>query len=345
MHLMVQEIHEQPKVLQQIIKQEEAGIASICEEIKARDIRFIIIAARGTSDNASTYAKYLFQINNGLPVAMAAPSLFTLYEADIRMDNTLIIGVSQSGAAPDVISVVENARQKGAMTIAITNEEGSPLAVAAERAVYCRAGKELSVAATKTYTSQLAIFYLLSSLLKGDKEAVGRLASVGEKMERLFETEKDIECGCERYRYMNECMVIGRGMNYATALEMALKLKETCYVVAEPFSAADLMHGPIALVEEGFPVILFALSGRTYPNMLQLTKDLNERKAETIVISDMPEALDLGKTAFRLPAIADEGLSPLVGIVAGQLFAYYLSYSKGYDPDKPRSLRKVTLTK
>jgi len=345
MQRMIQEIHEQPRVLQHIIEQEGDNIASICREIAARDIRLIIIAARGTSDNATTYAKYLFQINNGLPVAMAAPSVFTLYDAELRLENALIIGVSQSGEAPDVINIIESARRMGALTVAITNEEGSDLALAADRTVYCSAGKERSVAATKTYTAELAIFYLLSSLLKGDAEAVERLSHIGEQIELVFESERDIERSCERYRYMNECMVIGRGLNYATALEMALKLKETCYVVAEPFSAADLMHGPIALVEQGFPTILFASSGRSYPNMLQLAGDLKERKAETIVISDTAEALALGRTAFFIPPITDEALSPLVNIVAGQIFACYLSHSKGHDPDRPRSLRKVTLTR
>jgi len=339
------EIHEQPEVIARLIHQESSVIVQIAQELRRRPIRYVLIAARGTSDNAATYGKYLFASVLRLPVALAAPSLYTIYRTPpVTGAEALVMGVSQSGESPDIVAVLEEARRQGATTVSITNETESPLAKATEFAIACHAGKEISVAATKTYTAQLTALALLATYWSGEKEREAQIQLLPEAVARTLSLAHVVRERSQRYRYMESCLVLGRGYNYATAFEIALKMKELNYLFIDAYSPADFQHGPIAIIEQGFPAILVAPQGEVYADMLALAKELANRGAELIAISDGQEALDMAVTSLPLPVSVPEWLSPVVCVVPGQLLAHDLTLAKGLDPDHPRGLRKVTLT-
>lgn len=345
MTFMLQEIHEQPDWVERAIESERGNAAALAAAIRENDVRFVIIAARGTSDNAATYAKYLFEIVAGMPVALAAPSIYTLYDARLRLGNTLVIGISQSGQGSDVVQVLSSARSAGALTACITNSADSPITQVSDYVLLCHAGEERAVAATKTYTTALAVVALLVGMLSDRRDLLDGLHAMPKRMRATLAMEPVVERAVERYRYMQECAVLARGVNQATALEAALKMTETCYVEAMPFSGADFLHGPIAMVDRGFPCFLFAPEGRAYPSMLELALKVRERGGEMVVTASAPEILQLATTALEVPTITDELLSPLTYILPGQMFACHLSRTRGDDPDRPRGLTKVTITR
>lgn len=342
---LFQEIHQQPHVLQTFLDNELPAIRELAEAIRARDIRFVMIAARGTSDNAGRYANYLLGIANGLPVALAAPSIFTVYGSPPRLQNALVLAISQSGRSPDIVAVIEEARRQGALTAAITNQVDSDLAHAAEYVIAQHAGAERSIAATKTYTTQLAAIAALGASLAQDRQALDELNKLPHALETVLECNATIAGIAERYRYMRDCVVIGRGYNYATAYELALKLKELTYTIAEPYSSADFMHGPLALIENGFPAIVVAPRGKLRGELVEFIEVLRGREAEPIVVSDDKDALALARIPISLGITVPEWLSPFTAIVPGQLFAMHLAAVRDYDPDHPRGLRKVTETR
>lgn len=341
---LYQEIHEQPQVLRRLLTQEEAVVQRLAAAIRQRDVSHVVIAARGTSDNAGRYAQYLLGAVNGLTVALATPSLFTLYHQPPRFGNALVMGISQSGKSPDIVAVLAEARRQGALTAAITNVTGSDLAGEADYVVDLQAGPERSVAATKTYTGELAAIALLSATLAKD---AARLAD----LRRVPDAVAAILAGTEmpqivlRYRFMRVCVVIGRGYNYATAFELALKMKELTYTMADPYSSADFLHGPLALVEHGFPAIVIAPSGAALGEIQNFIQTLQERNAEIMAISDDAETLAMAHVPVALPSGVPEWLSPIPAIVPGQLLAMHLAYLRHYNPDQPRGLQKVTETR
>jgi len=344
MSYLEQEISEQPSVLARLLAEEREQARGIARAIQRHGPQFVMVAARGSSDHAATYGKYLLANSCGLPVALAAPSLYTMYRRPPRLRGSLVVGISQSGHSPDIVGVVAEGRRQGALTLAITNNADSPLATAAECCLLCHAGEERSIAATKTYSAQLAALALLAVALADDSRMWAELECLPEHVQRALALASEVQQRVERYRYMESCVLIGRGYNYATALEIALKLKELTYVVAEPYSSADFMHGPIAIIERGFPAIVVAPGGPVYSDVLALARDLRQREAELVVISEQEEALALAQTPFRLPGGVPEWLSPAVAVIPGQLFAAALTRTKGYDLDHPRGLRKVTRT-
>jgi len=338
------EIHEQPEVLARLLDEQAGTAAQIAAAIRARDVRYAVIAARGTSDNAARYAQYLFGAAVGLPVALATPSLFSIYRTPPQLRDALVLGISQSGQSPDIVAVVEEGRRQGALTVAVTNTPASSLAQVAAHVLPLDAGEERAVAATKTYTAQLAALALLAVQLAGDGERLAALRSVPEAVEKTLALEEPVSLAAQRYAYATKCVVLGRGYNYATAFEIALKLKELTYVVAEPYSSADFRHGPIAIVERGFPAVVVAPQGAVYADVLALSHELAAREAELIVISGQDEALRLARTPLWLPVALPEWLSPFTCVVPGQLLALHITLAKGYDPDHPRGLKKVTET-
>lgn len=342
---LFREIHQQPAVLEEFLSQERSAVAALAQEVKQRDIDYVVIAARGTSDNAGRYAQYLLGSMNGLLVALATPSLFSIYGRPPQFRNALVIGISQSGKSPDIVSVVAEAKRQGALTAAITNEPASELAQQANHVITLHAGEEKSVAATKTYTSQLCAIAALSTALANEAAMQEALSTIPAAVASTLEMNATIANMTARYRYMRDCVVIGRGYNYATAFELSLKLKELTYTIAEPYSSADFMHGPLALIEQGFPAIVVAPQGKILPEMKEFVALLNKREAETIVISDEAEVLDMARIPLQLPASVPEWLSPITSIIPGQLFAMHLAATRDYDPDHPRGLRKVTETK
>ena len=339
------EILEQPAVLGRLLHSQKERVGEIARTIQGHGVRSIFVAARGTSDNAGLYAKYLWGSMNRLPVALAAPSLFTIYRTPPDLTGQLVVGISQSGQSPDIVSVVAEGRRQGALTFAITNDASSPLAEEADMVLEIGAGTESAVAATKTYTGQLLAIAMLSAALRDDDLVFETLERLPALIDETLALEGAIEGAAQRFRYMDQCVVIGRGYNYATAYEWALKLKELTYVVADPYSPADFQHGPIAIVSQGFPVLAAAPKGAVFDDALSLlTKLVKTSGAELLVVSNDPRALDLAQTPLSLPDDLPEWLSPLVAIVPAQLFCYHLTQAKGYDTEAPRQLVKVTRT-
>lgn len=339
------EILEQPAVLENLLKTQKTSIAQIAAEIRNRQLDYVFLAARGTSDNAGRYANYLWGAHNGLPVALATPSLFTYYRQPPRLSRALVVGVSQSGQSPDVVSVLEEGRRQGCPTLAITNAPDSPLARASDFVIDAQAGLEQAVAATKTYTAELMAMAMLSAALSGDQIRARELEQVPAWAQQALALDREIERLAQRYRFMERCVVIGRGFNYATAFEFSLKLKELTYVVAEPYSSADFQHGPIAMVESGFPVMVVAPRGAVFdPILSMLTALRRDHAADLLVISDQAKALDLAQAPISLPPGIPEWLTPLIAILPAQLLGYHLTRAKGYDTERPRTIRKVTET-
>jgi glucosamine--fructose-6-phosphate aminotransferase (isomerizing) len=340
------EIFEQPTVLQTWLDTQLDAARAIARAIREREAAYVFLAARGTSDHAGVYAQYLWGSLNRLPVAFAAPSLFTMYEGSPQLQKALVVGISQSGQSPDVVSVLAEGRRQGALTLAITNAVDSPLAHTAEFALDVHAGAEKAVAATKSYTAELMAIAALAAALTDDEQRLAALRRVPEAVHAALALDEGAEQIAARHREMTRCVVLGRGYNYASAQEWALKLKELAYVFADPYSAADFQHGPIAIVERGFPILAIAPSGAVLADAVALLRRLREEHgAELFVISDDDSALGLGHATLRLPPGVPEWLSPLVSIVPAQLYCYHLTRAKGYDTESPRSLRKVTLTK
>jgi glucosamine--fructose-6-phosphate aminotransferase (isomerizing) len=340
------EILEQPGVLRRWLETQLGAVHAIARAIHARQVEFVFLAARGTSDHAGIYAQYLWGAHNGLAVAFSAPSLFTRYGGTPRLDKALVVGVSQSGQSPDVVAVVAEGRRQGALTLALTNVITSPLAESAEFTLGLHAGEERAVAATKTYTAELMALAAISAALRPGDDALAELWQVPAAVAAALELEGQVEAIARRHAQIDQCVVLGRGFHYTTAQEWALKLKELAYVFADPYSAADFQHGPIAIVEPGFPVLAVAPRGAVHSDVVALLRRLRaDHDAELMVLSDSDEALALGQSALRLPGGVPEWLLPIVSIVPAQLHALHLTRARGSDPDAPRHIRKVTLTR
>jgi glutamine---fructose-6-phosphate transaminase (isomerizing) len=340
--LLEQEIASQPEVILRILKDETKRIKKIVAQLPTFDYAFI--AARGSSDHAATYAKYAWSTLAGYPVALAAPSLLTMYKAQVRLAGALVVGISQSGQSPDIIAVLEEGKRQGRPTLAITNDGSSPLASIADYVIGLHAGTEQSIAATKTYTAQLTVMAIFAAILSGNTHHLEELQQIPSAMEETLKLNLKLSQSVERYRYMDRCIVIGRGYNYSTSFELALKLKELTYIMVSAYSSADFRHGPIATVGSGLPIFLFMPAGSTYNDMLDLAIELNRREAELLVISESEQALSLARTALPICPDVPEWLTPLTTIIPGQLFALNLALTKGLNPDVPRGLQKVTRT-
>jgi glucosamine--fructose-6-phosphate aminotransferase (isomerizing) len=343
---LISEIFEQPHRIESLLSKQRKNIEKIASQIKKHEIDYVFLAARGTSDNAGRYANYLLGAMNGLPLALATPSLFTYYKKPPKLKNALVIGISQSGKSPDIVSVLEEGKRQNCLTLAITNEPNSPLGKTSDFVLDIKAGKEKAVAATKTYTTQLMTIAMLSAALSKNKTHWNELNKVSAWMNQVLKQNSLIQEAVQRYRYIDQTIVLGRGFNYATAFEWALKLKELTYIIAEPYSSADFAHGPIAMLESGYPVLAVAPKGKVFGSMLEMLKRLrSDISAELVVISNDKKALSLAQVPLTIPNDVPEWLSPLVSILPAQLFAYHLTLAKGYNAEQPRSIRKVTETK
>jgi len=345
MSRMLEEIRQQPDALEKTLRSQLKRFERFKKLVAKRRPRLIVLAARGTSDNAAQFGRYLLEITTGIPVSLAAPAIYTLYNARVDFRDALVVAISQSGESTDTNLVLSEARKQGALTVGITNEVSSSLARLAEHVFFVRAGREKSVAATKTYTGQVLMLYLLAYAL-GGKIRPDDLARLPERAHLALQLEPEITALSERYRFMDHAVVMGRGLNYATAFEFALKLMETCYVVAERFSSADFLHGPIALVEPNFPVFVFAPSGVTWPPVRDAVEKLRPLTAETVIITDAGNraAANAGNRLIRLPQRISELYTPIPYIIPAQIFAACLAYQKGLNPDRPRTITKVTRT-
>jgi glucosamine--fructose-6-phosphate aminotransferase (isomerizing) len=341
---LFREIHEQPAVLETLIHAESERAGELAALITARDIDHVIVAARGTSDNAGRYAQYVLGALNGLTVGLATPSLFSIYNRPPRFGNALVLGISQSGRSPDIVAVLAEARRQGALTAVMTNNTASDMAAEGDVVIDLHAGSELAVAATKTYTAELGAIALLSTALSGDATHRAELDALPAAVARTLAMNDTIAAVAPRYRYMERSVVIGRGYNYATAFELALKLKELTYTIVEPYSSADFLHGPLALIEPGFPVIVVAPAGVMADELEAFVQVLGERQAEVVAISDDAALLAMARIPLALPAPVPEWLSPITAIVPGQMLAMHLAHARDFDVDSPRAIRKVTET-
>jgi glucosamine--fructose-6-phosphate aminotransferase (isomerizing) len=339
--ILFKEISEQPGILARFLDTESANMERIVQRINRANVSYITIAARGSSDNAATYAKYVFASFNRLPVALATPSL---YHTPPRLTGSLVIAISQSGESPDILAVVEEGKRQNVLTLAVTDFADSPLARTADLIILQHAGEEKTVAASKTYTTQLLAIALLSTALANDNDRHHEVNKIPDAVERTLTLDEPVVNLATRWREMNACLVIGRGYNYSSAFEIALKLKELAYVIAEPFSSADFMHGPFALIENGFPIILIAPRGLVSNDLTAVGRKLKDKGADVAVVSDIPDVLAIGDSTLTLPVSLPEWLSPFTTVIPGQLLAYHLTALKGYDPDHPRGLTKVTRT-
>ncbi|HET6749061.1 MAG TPA: SIS domain-containing protein [Actinomycetes bacterium] len=341
------ELREQPAALARLLDREAAAALALGRRLAGGDVRLVVVAARGSSDNAARYAKYLIGAHNRLPVALATPSLYGLYRRPPRLDGALVIGISQSGVSPDVVGVLAEARAQGRPTVAVTNTPGSPLAAEADHLLAMHAGTERAVAATKSYVNSLGALVLLSAGLEGDPARFEALRRVPAALERALD-DSSRSAGPAAARLLATapaCAVVARGFNHATAFEVALKVTELTGTLAVPFSGADLLHGPIGAIGQGFPVVLVAPTGASLPQLREVQAALRERGARILAIADDPEVLAGAAERLALPAGLPEWLSPLVAVAPGQVVAMELARLRGVDLDRPGGLSKVTTTR
>ena len=338
------ELHEQPAALARLIERQGGAARRVAGLLARDDVQYVLIASRGSSSNAARYAQYLLGRAHRVPVMFATPSLYTIYEQPPRLDGAAVIGISQSGASPDVSAVLLEARKQGRPTIAITNNLVSPLAQAADEVLVLEAGEERAVAATKTYMNSLGAVALLFAAADVDA-AVDELARMPERLERQIALTLESPPPLGDYRDVVGATVIGRGVNYGTAFEIALKIRELSGLVVEAYSPADLMHGPIAAIRPGWPVVLVAPSGPARPSVEEIVLPLRERGARLLAVSDVTAVLRRANTKLPLVPGVPEWLSPLTAVIPGQVTALRLARLRGLDVDSPVGLHKVTLTR
>ncbi len=341
---LIDEIFGQVESLERSIDRNISAADEIAETWRTEGFDHVIIAARGTSDNAARYAQYVWGAKNQLSVGLATPSLFSVYDQPPSLGNSAVVGISQSGESPDIVAVLHAANLQNLPTLAITNEGSSPLAEEADRTILLHVGKEESIAATKTYTAELVVVALISAAMSGEEEARHAIAQVPAHVDFMLGQSDHIAQIAREYSVSDRCSVIGRGFNQATAFEWALKLQELAYLSALPFSSADFLHGPIAMVEPGYPVFAVAADGPTHDDVRSILLELVERDVDVVVVSNRDDTLALSASTISLPPTAPEWITPIPAIVGAQLFTYHLTVAKGLDPDRPRGLTKVVRT-
>ncbi|HZO34610.1 MAG TPA: SIS domain-containing protein [Gaiellaceae bacterium] len=339
------ELAEQPSALARLLERQRDAAAQVSALLRRSDVHYVLIASRGSSSNAARYAQYLLGRSHRVPVAFATPSLYTLYGQPPRLEGALVIGISQSGESPDVRAVIDEARAQGRPTVALTNEPASPLGASADAVLALEAGSEESVAATKTYVNSLGAIALLFATATGDRGALDELERVPEQLERQLALSAESARRIDELGPIEGGTVIARGVNYGTSFEIALKIRELSGLLFEAYSAADLMHGPVAAIGPRWPVIAVAPSGPARASIEEALDGVAARGARLIVIADDDRLLARGELGLPLAAATPEWLSPLLAVVPGQLVALRLAQLRGIDVDRPLGLSKVTLTR
>jgi glucosamine--fructose-6-phosphate aminotransferase (isomerizing) len=338
------ELRQQPESLARLLERQSSQAREIAGVFAREEVRYILIASRGSSSNVARYAQYLLGRAHRVPVMFATPSLYTIYEQPPRLEGAVVLGISQSGASPDVASVLAEARRQGRPTIAITNAPDSRLAREADSVLLLEAGEERAVAATKTYLNSLGAIAMLFASFDGPV-AEAELERMPQLLEEQIALSLESAPPLDEYRDAIGATVVARGVNYGTAFEIALKIRELSGLVVEAYSPADLMHGPIAAIGEGWPVIVVAPSGPARPSVEGLVLPLLERGARIIAVSDVAAVLRRARTKLPLVPRIPEWLSPLTAVIPGQLTALRLAQQRGLDLDQPAGLAKVTLTR
>jgi glucosamine--fructose-6-phosphate aminotransferase (isomerizing) len=339
------ELREQPTALERLLETQRANAVRVAALFRRADVQYVLIASRGSSSNVARYAQYVLGRAHRVPVSFATPSLYTLYGQPPRLDGALVLGISQSGRSPDVKEVLEEARRQGRPTVAVTNDVASPLAQAADEVLALEAGEELAVAATKTYVNSLGAIALLFATATDDSAALDELERVPAHLALQLERSWDDVQRLDRLGELHGGTVVARGVNFATAYEIALKIRELSGMLFEAYSSADLMHGPIAAIAPSWPVVAVAPRGPAFESMREALEALKGRGARLVVVSDDEKALRRADAALPLWTHVPEWLSPLVAVVPGQLAALRLAQLRGLDLDAPAGLSKVTLTR
>ncbi|PTH87683.1 glucosamine-6-phosphate deaminase [Streptomyces sp. A244] len=340
---MAREMAEQPAVLRRILSEGAPAIQDIARRIAARAPRFVLLTARGTSDNAALYAKYLLEIRLGLPCGLTSMSTTTAYGARPDLTDVLVVTVSQSGGSPDLVASTRAAREAGAITLAVTNNPDSPLAGVSEYHIDIMAGPEKALPATKTYTASLLALYLFVEGLRGGDGAPAQV--LPPLAEQLLARQDEVRTLAARYRFAERMVITSRGYGYPTAKEAALKLMETSYIPALSYSGADLLHGPLAMVDNVSPVIAVVTDGKGGEALQPVLDRLRGRGADLVVIGPRHQ-VEQASAGFVLPTddVAEE-VQPVLEIIPLQLLAYEVTVARGQDPDAPRALAKVTETR
>ena len=340
------EIREQPDVLAGIKAANEDTLRALVAKLKEYDPSSAFFAARGTSDHASIYAQYLYGIYLGIPCGLTTPSVLSQYNGKLTFKNSVVFGVSQSGAAEDVLAVINKAKADGCLTVAITNNKDSKLAAAADFHLYCNAGPETSIAATKTFTSQMYVLALLCAMWSENDELMKQLDLIPEKVNELLSyMPAQIEKIVSRYRYMTDAVLVGRGFGYPIALEGALKVLETNRVRMKGYAISDFQHGPMAQIAPGTPVFVIAPAGPVLEDAKNMIKRFQTVGAEIIVVTDAEELKSDDYFTLTIPTTGNDAMTPYLTAITMQLFALKLTEVKGIDPDKSDVLKKVTVTK
>jgi glucosamine--fructose-6-phosphate aminotransferase (isomerizing) len=340
------EIREQPEALHRLLEGGET-FAAVAEEMQRRDATTIRMVGHGSSDNAASYGVYAFGLLPGWTALRDSISLTVYYEAELDMSGCTVLALSQSGKTPDVVEYARRARGRGAYVVAVTNDPTSELARDSDAVLELRAGDERAVAATKTYSNQVAALGLLAAHGAGRGEEFSQdLRSVAATMPELTESlERRIGSVAIPFAYAGRMFVVGRGAEFATAREIALKLLETCRIAAEPLTATDLAHGPVAALDSLFPVWAIASDDATLPAVVEAVERAHEAGATIVASGSAAESVPHAQYVLASPATSSPLLAPLLSVLPGQLFAWALARARGLDPDAPRGLSKVTLAR
>ena len=340
--IMAREMAEQPAVLRRVLDEGLPAIREVAAEIGRRKPRFVLLTGRGTSDNAAYYAKYLIEVLLGVPAGLTSMSTATAYGAKPDLSDVLSITVSQSGGSPDLVAYTEMAKAAGALTLAVTNVADSPVNQASELALDVLAGPEKALPATKTYTAELLTLYLLIDAVRGGDGSLA--AKLPELAASVQERREEVVGLAERYRFASRLVITSRGYGYPTAREAALKVMETSYLPAHAFSGADLLHGPLAMVDNVSPVIAIASAGAGGTALEPVLDRLRERGADLVVVGSAQHVAG-ASAGFTLPSGVAEEVAPVLEILPLQQLAYEVTVARGLNPDAPRALAKVTETK
>lgn len=341
---MLEEIKQQPGVIARTIQQNTATLRELTGSLKKHPVHSIMVTARGTSYNVGIFAKYFGEYFLGLPVSTAAASIINLYHRPMKLDSVLTLAISQSGEGPDILGVIKEAKAEGSLTVGITNHERSTLAREVDFPIITGAGIEQSIVATKTCTASMMAVASLIQTWSGDRDFGAKLEKVPDLLAKLIVRDAEIAEKAYLFKVFEDCVIMARGLNYCAALETAFKIQETCYLNARGYSAADILHGPIAMLDDNFSALVFACQGPSLPGEVGTISRLKQIGTPLLLITNDTALLNENRMNFQIQDEFSEEIMPFASVVFGQIFAYYLAQLKGRNPDFPRRLKKVTQT-
>ncbi len=338
------ELLSAPQAVREVIEVNVQAIKAIARDAKTRGITNITTVARGTSDNAATYFKYMAEIIGGFMVSKYSQSVTTIYNAQINLKKNMILAISQSGMSEDAILVATSAKESGAMTVAVTNNRESKLAKICDHHIYLQEVEEKSIVATKTFLAQMTAMYMLANELSSNFAKMN-VSTLPKKLENfLAEYQEGILEFSKQNKDINNFVILSRGMLQGITSEFSLKMMEVAYKFSRPYSTTDFLHGPIAIVEEGTTVVLVAPDSVFREEFVSMATRLSLLGANLIAITDIKEISDIAKSALIMPAMR-ELETPFIYTMALELISTYVSEELGLNPDAPRNLKKITSTK